>query len=233
VALPVAERVTTNYDKCIEDSLSAVGRAPRVLPYHPSASRQGWLLKLHGSIEVPQDIVLTRQDYVRYESRRGALQGIVQALLFTRHLLFLGFSLRDENFHALVDEVRIALESDSRVIAKAPHQFGSAFISSSGKLATELWSSEMDIVKLGDDQTHPRAMEVALDYLAFAAMSGITHLLNDTYAATLTDEEKRLKRLAINIQAQLEPSDRKSLTFRPITQLLESLGEPQSQNVTV
>lgn len=37
---------------------------------------------------------------------RGALYGIVQALLVTKHLLFIGYSLSDEDFHELADEIR-------------------------------------------------------------------------------------------------------------------------------
>ncbi len=50
-----------------------------------------------------------RSDYLRYANNRAALKGIVQSLMFTRHLLFVGFSLADPNFAALVDEVRQAM----------------------------------------------------------------------------------------------------------------------------
>jgi hypothetical protein len=39
------------------------------------------------------------EDYLRYESRRAALAGIVQSLLITKHMLFIGFGLQDDNFH--------------------------------------------------------------------------------------------------------------------------------------
>lgn len=44
-----------------------------------------------------------QQDYMRYQTRRSALSGIVQGLLITRHMLFIGFSLRDDNFHRIAD----------------------------------------------------------------------------------------------------------------------------------
>jgi len=50
--------------------------------------------------------VLTREHYMRYSTRRSALSGIVQSLLITRHMLFVGFSLKDDNFHRIIDEVR-------------------------------------------------------------------------------------------------------------------------------
>lgn len=47
---------------------------------------------------------------MRYQTRRSALSGIVQSLLITRHMLFVGFSLRDDNFHRIVDEVRRSVQ---------------------------------------------------------------------------------------------------------------------------
>ena len=56
--------------------------------------------------------VLTRGDYLRYADRRAALAGIVQALLITREMLFVGFSLKDENFFRIADDVRKAVGGD-------------------------------------------------------------------------------------------------------------------------
>ena len=38
---------------------------------------------MHGCIHSPEDIVLTRDDYLGYNDRRAALTGTVQSLLFT------------------------------------------------------------------------------------------------------------------------------------------------------
>ena len=71
-----------------------------VLPYeeiqltpkynYQKKSNKKWLLKMHGCVNYPEDIVLTREHYLRYESKRSALQGIMQSLLITKKLLFLG-----------------------------------------------------------------------------------------------------------------------------------------------
>ena len=49
---------------------------------------------------------MTREDCLRFEERRAALAGIVQALLVTRHMLFVGFDLQDDNFHRIADAIR-------------------------------------------------------------------------------------------------------------------------------
>jgi hypothetical protein len=67
-----------------------------------------WLLKLHGTVSRPHEIVLTKRDYIRYNDRFAALAGIVQSTLLTRHLLSVGFSLDDDNFQKIFDSVRKA-----------------------------------------------------------------------------------------------------------------------------
>lgn len=45
---------------------------------------------------------------MRYSTNRSALSGIVQSLLITRHMLFVGFSLKDDNFHRIIDVCSIS-----------------------------------------------------------------------------------------------------------------------------
>ena len=90
-SLPVAEIVTTNYDTLFETASEAIGQPVRVVPFDLGRDQRRWLLKMHGSVSHPESVVLTRQDYLRYAEHWGALAGIVQALLITRHMLFVGF----------------------------------------------------------------------------------------------------------------------------------------------
>ncbi|MCA9546178.1 MAG: SIR2 family protein, partial [Myxococcales bacterium] len=74
--LPVTESVTTNYDRLFEKASAAAGRPVAVLPWQPTHRPGPWLLKMHGCLEHPDDIILTRQNYVRYAVRNAALAGI-------------------------------------------------------------------------------------------------------------------------------------------------------------
>ena len=97
--LPVNQVVTTNYDTLFEDASSGMKeRGIAILPWKP-ANKERWLLKMHGDVNHPKDIVLVRSDYMRYDERRSALRGIVQAMLITGHMLFVGFSLTDDNLY--------------------------------------------------------------------------------------------------------------------------------------
>ena len=116
--------VTQNYDQLIEravncqsinDKLTAASLTKNkllsVIPYHPIKGASKWLLKMHGCVSQPDDIVLTQKDYDRYEAGRlRALSGLVQANLMTSHFLFCGFSMTDPNYLRILEEVRHALK---------------------------------------------------------------------------------------------------------------------------
>eukprot|EP00301_Raphidiophrys_heterophryoidea_P007460 c12888_g1_i4.p1 GENE.c12888_g1_i4~~c12888_g1_i4.p1 ORF type:complete len:770 (-),score=192.16 c12888_g1_i4:90-2399(-) len=105
--LPCRDVITTNYDTSFERaSLDTTIKRLAVIPYYPRHDCERWLLKMHGCVTSPSDIVLTREDYIRYSEKHQALAGIVQSLLITKHMLFIGFSLVDDNFHKIMDAVR-------------------------------------------------------------------------------------------------------------------------------
>lgn len=129
MSLPFHSIVTQNYDNLIEKACErwnvALRYSPKdasntkrnlsVIPYRPRRNAQYWLLKMHGCISVPNDIILTKADYDSYpnSSRSQALDGLVQASLLTKHLLFVGFSLTDPNYLRIIDQVRDALYFDT------------------------------------------------------------------------------------------------------------------------
>jgi hypothetical protein len=41
---------------------------------------------MHGDVNQPSSIVLSRDDYLGYDDHRSALAGIVQAMLMTKHM---------------------------------------------------------------------------------------------------------------------------------------------------
>ena len=104
-AMPVKEVATTNYDQLFEQAVRCTRGEIDVLPHSPGqrGSEGRWILKMHGCVTVPDTIVLTRQDYIRYQEQYSALGGILMSALLTRHIMFVGFSLSDDNFARLYD----------------------------------------------------------------------------------------------------------------------------------
>ncbi len=168
-----------------------------MLPYEPSSGSKRWLLKMHGCVEHPEDIVLSRRHYLRYEERRAALTGIVQAMLITKHMLFVGFSLRDDNFHRIADAVRRAVQPGDSGLPVAG-VFGTGLTLTRSPLFESLWSGEMEIrPMLGDDEPEDmargaRRVELLLDVVA-RRTAGTEHLMDGRYAPLLSKHERRLR----------------------------------------
>ena len=87
----VAANVTTNYDDLFERAARAAGLDLAILPHSPVRSPR-YLLKMHGCVTHPEDIILTRKDYVDYSTARMAQSSMVESLLLTSSVLLFGGS---------------------------------------------------------------------------------------------------------------------------------------------
>lgn len=186
--LPVTESATTNYDSLFEDARRAIGRSLAVLPYERTGDG-GWLLKMHGSVTHPDDIVLTSDDYLSYGERRAALKGIVQALLITRRMLFVGFSLTDPNFLQIAHDVRRAIPRRGD-----DEPFGTALLLESTILA-DLWTGDLQIhaMDTGSPAESARRLEILLDLVVAESNPTSRHLLDPAYAGLLSVDEVALR----------------------------------------
>jgi hypothetical protein len=224
--LPVREVVTTNYDQLFEtawgDVLSEPNRADgaeqiAVLPYGRRGSDR-WLLKMHGCVSEPESMVLTRRDYLRYDSTRAALAGVVQGTLINRHVLFVGFSLTDDNFHRIIDSVRRVVEAAGGRHADNP-SLGTALMLAHSPLLAQLWGPDISWVAmdslepdLWDSKTQgpfpwsrlARRQEVFLDCL-LAHTQVVPPVLDWRFEKVLTDAELRLREALIPFVEQIEP----------------------------
>jgi SIR2-like domain len=193
-SLGARQAVTTNYDNLFERACAFDGQpldqAITVLPYGQVQQDRPWLLKLHGSLHHgKKDIVLSRSDYMRLRHQRGALYGIVQALLVTKHLLFVGYSLKDEDFHELADEIRTALEPT----ASEPARLGTVLTIEDSAWGG-LWGDLLDVVQIGHGppEVAARRLQIFLDRLAHLATSHYAYLLDSSFEGLLAAEERQL-----------------------------------------
>lgn len=104
--------ITTNFDKLLETAFTIPGNVAPTIVTQPDelimSLRSGdfFILKLHGDIDRPQSIVLTRDEYENFVyDRRGhlLLDTLKQQLIF-KSVLFIGFSLSDPNFQRIFGE---------------------------------------------------------------------------------------------------------------------------------
>lgn len=233
--LPASEVITQNYDRLFEVAAKGAGEPVATLPYTPGDVHSRWLLKMHGCVSVPEDIVIRREDYLRYSERRAALAGIVQATMLTRHMLFVGFSLRDGNFHRAVDDVRRALGGTGA------NRLGTALFLAPSALTAELWQSELDILHFeepGNARTDSdpvasaaRNLEIFMDCVLGHCGSITGHLLDPTFSHLLSMPEHEVKEALLEMEGGLSEEAKETIAYRKLRELLSSLGWTPSENL--
>ena len=190
-SLPVTEAATTNYDVLFEKAWDDAGRRHAVLPRQSVRDAPRWLLKLHGSIDDPDRIVLSRDDYLRFEGEGVALAGVVQAMLLTRHMLFVGYSLSDDNFHRLVHQVRRAVGGAAD---RPGGQLGTALTPTSPHLAQDVWGDDVRFVSTAShSEADIRRLAILLDYLGLEAADPAAHVLDASYRHLFSPDELALR----------------------------------------
>ncbi len=109
--LPFNAVVTTNYDKLLERAYHQYrGDLPKVVTSRDRESLGSllfsggfFILKAHGDIDDAASLVLTARDYREIIHANPAFDALFSALLMTRSILFLGYSLGDPDFRLLMD----------------------------------------------------------------------------------------------------------------------------------
>ncbi|WP_407709143.1 SIR2 family NAD-dependent protein deacylase [Arthrobacter nitrophenolicus] len=211
-ALPSAGAITLNYDRLFEMACADAQRPRTVMPENIPAVGNDWLLKLHGSVSAPESIVLTRDDYLGYNSNREALSALVKAHLLTHHLLFVGFGLADDHFHEIVHDVRRALPGTG----SKEHQMGTVLSLFSDPLQSLVWSGKLDILPMSGAPaqdaseeevrkalaTAGRDLEIFLDMLAAYATDNHSYLLAPAYNQGLADDELDLRKQLLALAGQ-------------------------------
>jgi hypothetical protein len=231
--LHVKQMVTTNYDPCLELALEAIHGPDSldVLTRSHATGGKPWLLKLHGDIAKPETLILGRDEYAALKEEAGALHGVVESLLLTSHLLFVGFGFTDHDFSELADGVRA-------VRAHADHGGGAAqpaatAIALSPGLAPDpdRWSREIQAVTAGhDDDLHAaaRVLEILLDRVAWGALQAgelaAEYLLDERYAEDASDADAALRQALLGLVDELPTEARRSVAWPKVARLLSSLG---------
>ncbi|MCE9561396.1 MAG: SIR2 family protein [Planctomycetes bacterium] len=232
-ALPTREAITTNYDQLFEDAWNLSDPdGLSILPGAIKPDARRWLLKMHGCLSDADRVVLTRSSYTRYDERLPALSGMVQAFLVTRHVLFVGFSLSDDNFHRIVDAVR-RIRADGRPTG----HFGTAMSLGAGGLSEVLWEGDVKRIRI-DDQPESvpgfpvaeaaRRLEIFLDYLVSRTRDAGHLLVGDRFNSLLTAGERRLRDALVTFLADITGDHaaaiRGTVAWPQVERLLRGLG---------
>jgi hypothetical protein len=112
--LPIDTVWTTNYDTLLEQAYADAAKTVDVkhrtadllhrLPYADVT-----LLKMHGDVSQADEAVLIKDDYERYEAKRGLFTSRLQGDLSWKQFLLLGFSFTDPNIDYIFSRLRVLL----------------------------------------------------------------------------------------------------------------------------
>jgi NAD-dependent SIR2 family protein deacetylase len=130
---------TTNYDKLLELSFRRTAKAdPPVIIYPDQLNYieqdEIRIIKIHGDIDHPSSIVLTREDYTGYAARHHEFVQMLQSSINGSTMLFVGFGLRDPNFRRIYDDARSFVESTNRQAY--------ALMTGTSKIQREAWRDQ-------------------------------------------------------------------------------------------
>jgi hypothetical protein len=108
VGLPFAGIITTNYDLLLTKADTA-RRFQLPITYQTSGLRnhihEPFLLHLHGHVNDPETIILTRRGYDHILLENEKVQHFVEAVFHTRTVLFIGFGFADPNVDAILRDL--------------------------------------------------------------------------------------------------------------------------------
>ena len=229
--LRTEQAITMNYDTLFETASHDIGDKRTVIPDRAIGGENKWLLKLHGSVTNPESIVLTRDDYLGYNTSRDALSAVVKANLITHHLLFVGFGLRDDHFHEIIHDVGRAVPSDTARTTG----FATALTLFANPLHDTLWNKKLDLVSMSANpekdnpiavESAARTLEIFLDALLAFATDSHSYLLAREYEHALTPGEKRLGKRLLLLEAQASPEEKDSASWQVVASTLRELGLP-------
>ncbi|MGY1804971.1 SIR2 family protein [Blastococcus sp. SYSU D00922] len=222
--LPVQEFVTTNYDPLVEQVARDIGRDVRVLPFEEATPGAPWLLKLHGDAAHPESVVLTREEYLQSGDTRAALAGVLHSLLLTRHVLFVGTSMLDDDLIRIAHQVRSALQLQG---SPSRRRNGTVLALREDPARARLWERDVETVAMGAAGTPAaeaaRRLEVLLDLIGCLSTPPTGYLLDPAYRGLLHERERALAD-ALGGVAEAVGHESDSAAAQEVAALLRRLG---------
>jgi hypothetical protein len=196
--LPFELIITTNFDCLLEDAFRN-GKKPYAKIYSSKdysvyRSKRRKILKIHGDVENFDSIVVTKKQYELVSMDNSLYKYILKTLIVDKTLLFIGYSLSDPDFLALLKEVK----SDLQDYWRRPFAL---LINPSPDIIDKFRELEVTpVVITNSKQTHneifTELFQQVLDYINTPNSSKFSysqsHTVNSGFASKLKPKDLRL-----------------------------------------
>lgn len=237
-SLRLDQAITTNYDVLYETAFNAGttgGPSLQVLPREPYRAGVPWLMKIHGDAQVPATIVLSRDDYIRLDAESIPMASVLQSAMLTSHILFVGYSVSDENVVRLARQVVGFRErhnpapADSHGTGEGSPSVGTVLVPDVIGVKSKLWQGVLGYVPIPSttktswaDRT--RNVTIFLDLLGMYTCVDARYFLAGRYHDLLDDDDKPLKAALLDLQAAMPAPGAATPVSARVELLLRELG---------
>lgn len=116
----IATFITTNYDLFIEKNLqfqSVIGN--EVFFCNP----YGAVYKIHGSLDSPESILITKEDYDAFKEKYELLQAQLISMFINNPIIFMGYSMNDDNIKSVLKTIFKYIDPNSEISKKIRNNF--------------------------------------------------------------------------------------------------------------
>lgn len=106
--------ITTNWDLFLESSFNdyKVFIGQQELLFSEGVSI-GEIYKIHGCISRPESLIVTSEDYLNFNERNAYLAAKLLTIFVEHPIIFLGYSLSDENIQQIIDSIVKCVDSSN------------------------------------------------------------------------------------------------------------------------
>lgn len=105
--------ITTNYDSFLENTIPSyktyVGQNELIFSAIQGIAE---IYKIHGSIDSPNSLVLTAEDYAAFNKRSAYLAAKLMTIFMEYPIIFMGYSLSDTNIQKIIQDIATCLTNE-------------------------------------------------------------------------------------------------------------------------
>lgn len=105
--------ITTNYDTFLEDNFEGytkyVGQEQLIFSAIQGIAE---IYKIHGSIELPESIIIHEKDYLKFNEKSEYLAAKLMTIFMEYPIIFLGYSISDNNIQKIIKSIVNCLDKN-------------------------------------------------------------------------------------------------------------------------